>query len=110
MLGRPDRSSFEEIDALVDTGAAYTWVPSSTLQRLGAVPHVRRRFRLATGADIERPVAEVPIRINGETLTTLCIFGDEGTEALLGALTLEQFGVGVDPINRKLVPVVLPEA
>lgn len=95
---------------LVDTGAAYTWIPGSILRRLGAVPQVNRKFKMADGSVIERPVAELPVRLDGETLTTMCIFGDEGSDLLLGALTLEQFSLGVDPVNRRLIAVVLPEA
>lgn len=36
-----------------------------------------------------------------------CIFGDDGTEPLLGATALEEFGLGVDPINHTLIPIVL---
>lgn len=61
---------------------------------------------MADGVIIEREAASVPIRLNGETLPTLCIFGDEGSEPLLGALTLEEFSLGVDPVNRKLVPII----
>jgi hypothetical protein len=28
-------------------------------------------------------------------------------DALLGAVTLEEFGLGVDPVNQRLVPVEL---
>jgi hypothetical protein len=35
----------------------------------------------------------------------IVVFGDEGALPLLGAVTLEEFGLGVDPIARKLIPV-----
>ncbi len=41
----------------------------------------------------------------GQTLPTLVVFGDEGSIPLLGAYTLEGFGLAADPINRRLVPV-----
>jgi hypothetical protein len=47
------------------------------------------------------------VRVEGETALTPCIFGDKNTEALLGAVTLEELGLGVDPINQRLVPVEL---
>jgi len=33
------------------------------------------------------------------------VFGEDGGPLLLGAVTLEEFGLGVDPVARKLVPV-----
>ena len=40
-IGTPDGSSYEEIEALVDTGAYYTVISTSLLQRLGMIPHER---------------------------------------------------------------------
>jgi hypothetical protein len=36
---------------------------------------------------------------------TIVVFGDEGALPLLGAFTLEEFGLSVDPVGRKLIPV-----
>jgi clan AA aspartic protease len=96
----------EEIEALVDTGATYTWIPRPVLERLGITPTIKRRVKVADGRIIERDGAQIHVRLDGETLSTICLFGDEGSEPLLGAVTLEEFGLGVDTINRQLVPVV----
>ena len=96
---------FETIEALVDTGATYTWVPRDVLERLGVVPEEQRAFVLADGREVEYDVAWVRVRMNGRSQPSLCIFGDPGTEPLLGVFTLEGFGLGVDPVNQRLVPV-----
>jgi len=96
---------FESVEALVDTGASYTWIPSSILSRLGLAPLFRRQFTLADGTTIERDVTQIVIRLNGQPLFTICIFGDDGSMPLLGAVTLEEFGLSVDPVNKRLVPV-----
>ncbi len=106
-VGTLDGVRFEEVDALVDTGATYTWIPRPTLEGLGIVPVFQRRIRLADGSEIERDGAQVTVRIDGTALITVCIFGDAGTEPLLGAVTLEEFGLGVDPLNQRLMPVTL---
>ena len=106
-IGPMDQSRFEQIEALVDTGATYTVVPSNVLERLGITPQFRRRFRLADGRVIELDMAVVMVRLEGQTLPTICIFGEKGMDALLGAVTLEEFGLGVDPVNQRLVPVEL---
>lgn len=54
--------------------------------------------------DIGSP-CEILITIEGETFTTPCVLGDEGDLLLLGAVILEQFGLGVDPVRKVLVPV-----
>ncbi len=50
-------------------------------------------------------MAETRVRLNGQTRTTLVVFGEEATLPLLGAYTLEGFGLAADPVNRRLVPV-----
>jgi len=89
----------------VDTGATYTRVPRPTLEELGHKPSFKRRLRLADGKVIERDGCEVIVEINGNRLTTIAIFGDPGSEALLGAVTLEQFSLAPDPVSKRLIPV-----
>ena len=104
LAAAPDEP-FEVIDALVDTGATYTLVPSPILKRLGVEPAVSRRFAIADGNSIERDLGVALIRLNGETLPSLVVFGDDNAGALLGAVTLEQFALGVDPVGQRLAPV-----
>ena len=104
-LGRPDMEAFEYLEAVVDTGATYTWIPKDVLEKLGIRPRFKRRLKLADGRVIERDAAQMPMRIDGETMISVCIFGDPNSEPLLGAVTLEEFGLGVDPINKSLEPV-----
>ncbi len=106
VLYSPDRSRSVTVEALVDTGATYTWVPGPVLQGLGYSSSFRRRIRLADGTVIEQDGTEVVVEIDGARLTTVVIFGDPGSEALLGAVTLEQFSLAPDPVARRLVPVV----
>jgi len=102
-----DGSRSKRLKAWVDTGAAYTWIPRTVLEELDISPMFRRRFRLANGSEIERDCAQATVRVDGSALITVCVFGDEGSEPLLGAVTLEEMGLGVDPLNQRLVPVTL---
>ena len=104
-IGNASGERNSEVSALVDTGAAYTWVPGSILEGLGLEPSFRWPFELADGQVIERDLTETRVRMNGHDRTTIVIFGDEGTGSLLGAYTLESFGLQVDPVNRRLVPI-----
>lgn len=104
-VGDFDGARFEPVDALVDTGATYTWLPRDVLDRLGVAPEEQRPFVLADGREAEYGVAWVRIRIDGRSQFSLCIFGEPGAEPLLGLFTLEAFSLGVDPVNRRLIPV-----
>ena len=58
-----------------------------------------------SGRGVRSPVAAVGGRLRGRTRHTLAVFGDASSEPLLGAYTLEAFGLAADPANRRLVPV-----
>ena len=106
-IGDSAGQRFETVEAWVDTGASYTLVPSSILDRLGHSPSYRRPFRLADGSIVELGLCQLTLRIGQETRVVSCVFGVEGSEPLLGATALEEFALGVDPVNHTLVPVVL---
>jgi len=93
------------LEGLVDTGSTYTRVPRDTLDTLAIQPQVKREFETADGRVISRDLAVVQARLDGEMLPTLVVFADPGDSVLLGVVTLEEFGLGVDTVNRKLVPV-----
>ena len=101
---RPERQ--EPVRLLVDSGSTYTWVGATLLRALSVVPTERRRVVTIEGQVAERDAAEVLITLEGRTLHTLCLFGDAGDLDVLGAYTLEGFGLGVDPVQRKLIPAL----
>jgi len=47
------------------------------------------------------------ITLEGRTLHTLCLFGQPGDLEVLGAYTLEGFGLAIDPVQRRLIPAIL---
>lgn len=100
-----DSDRFERLEALVDTGATYTWVPRDLLQTIGVLPEEEWPFVLANGSEVHYPVAWIQVRLGGRAHPTIAIFGDPGSEPLLGAFTLEGFRLGADPVNRRLIPV-----
>lgn len=104
-LARANAEHFQSIEALVDTGASYTRIPRDVLEGLGVRPDEERVFVLADDREVRYPVAWVRVRLDERTQPTLVVCGDSGTEPLLGAFTLEGFGLGVDPVNRRLIPV-----
>lgn len=104
-VGKREGDRFTSLDALVDTGAMYTWIPSDVLTRLGVVPEEEWPFELADGREVRYDVAWITIGIGKRTQPTIAVFGVPGTEALLGAFTLEAFLLAADPVNQRLIPV-----
>lgn len=104
-IGDPKGERYESVESLVDTGASYTQVSTSVLERLGVIPHTRATFVLANGSRYERPVGRTWVRLDGRSEITLVVFGPEEIGAILGAYTLEGFLLAPDPVNRRLVPV-----
>ena len=93
------------VDALVDTGASFTSMPEGVLRELGIQPVRRARLRLADGSSHVQSLGEVVAEIDGESVQTLVIFGPEGSPAAIGAYTLEGLLLGVDPVEKRLVPL-----
>jgi predicted aspartyl protease len=99
----------EKLTFLVDSGAVYSVVPATTLEKLGIVPLDEQVFILANGDKITRKkgvaVFKYASRIGGADV----IFGEPGDANLLGALTLESLGLSLDPLKRELreLPMLL---
>ena len=101
LLGR----GYVAVDALVDTGATYLVVGRDVLHSLGVQPTERRRFEVADGREATYDVGNVALRMDGRVNPVLAVFGEEGTRPLLGSVPLEVFGLGIDPVRQRLVPV-----
>lgn len=95
----------ERVEALVDTGATYTSLPVDLLERLGVRREEEWPFVLADGREGRYGIGWVRVRIDGRTQPTIAVFGERGSDPLLGAFTLEGFRLAADPVNRRLVPV-----
>lgn len=105
-LAHPHRpESTVAMDLLVDTGATWTMLPTDIVSRLGLMTSFRRAVTLASGERVSYPAGQVALQLNGEELVTLFLQGPIGCLAVLGAVTLEEFGLAPDPIRKTLVPV-----
>jgi predicted aspartyl protease len=104
-IGDPAGRRFEAVEAIVDTGSTFTAAPRELLERLGIRPTRRHRFRIASGEVIESDVGDAMVRLQGIQGPTPVIFCEHGEPVRLGAVTLEQFLLGVDPVAQRLIPV-----
>ena len=115
-VGNPaDPEVTEKVEALVDSGATYSVVPTPVLERLGIKPLAEQQFRLADGRKIVRKKG-VALFHSGERVGGAdVIFGEEGDSVLMGVFTLEALGLALDPLKRELLelpmllaPLTLP--
>lgn len=93
------------LDLLVDTGATWTLLPDEIVQRLSLTAPWQRSVTLASGERVLYATGDVAMQIDGEEHTTVFLAGPPGSLGLLGAVTLEQFGLAPDPVNKTLVPI-----
>ena len=96
---------FRSINAPVDTGSTHTTVPTSILGRLGVAAERQRPFRLADNRVVEYATGYARIRYGGDESVVQVVFGPEEIGSCIGATTLENLGLAVDPIEQVLVPV-----
>jgi predicted aspartyl protease len=90
------------LELLIDSGAKYTLVPHDVWTRLGLKPKWRMRFQMADASTIERAISECHIAVAERDGHTTVILGEPGDVALLGVVTLEQFGLVFYPFDRSL--------
>ena len=94
----------EPIVALADAGATLAVLPGDILDRLG-IPRLRRvALVLADGRRAERDVGTAEVAVNGDAVPCRVVFGEPGDAVLLGLTVLEQLGLAVDPVQRRLAP------
>ena len=99
-----DGQQSRDIEAVVDTGAAYTTLPARLLRELGVAPTGKRRLLLADGRRVDMDFGEARATIGGESIATVVVFGEDDGPPLIGAYTLEGLALAVDPAGQRLVP------
>jgi len=97
-----------EVDFLVDSGAQYTLLPEAVWRKIGLTPRRQQRFRLADGTEMVRDIGNCIVALQGlgETPTPV-VLGQAGDVAVLGAVTLEELGLVLNPFSRTLHPAAL---
>jgi clan AA aspartic protease len=90
---------------LVDSGAAYSVLPHTVWNAIGLTPERKMTFGLADGTEVSRGIAECLIRYGKHKGHSPVVLGAKGDEALLGAVTLEIFGLVLNPFARTLKPM-----
>lgn len=99
-----------ELEGLVDTGALYSQVPANLVEQIGIQHSGVRTVHYADGTKDNVPVAKADITVNGSEAATMVLCSKPDALILLGAITLEGLGLGVDPIHKRLIPIEAPMA
>ncbi len=91
---------------LVDSGSTYTVLTKSIWEELGLKPLGEMEFILADGTVVRRKISEVLLELPGYgERHTPVVLGEAEDENLLGIVTLEIFGLILDPFRRELRPI-----
>lgn len=98
---------FFENDFWIDTGALYTFVPEDFLENIKVEPTRTVNLFLADNRTIKQLFGYCSIQIEGIEDINICpvVFAPKESMFLLGATALENFGLQVDPVNKKLIPI-----
>ena len=104
-LGGPQRDRWITVSALVDTGSTFTAAPASAFRALGIEPQLDGDFEFGHGETRQMDIGLAWVRLNGLETMTQVMFNEEGTEPILGAVTLEQFLLAVDPVEQRLIRI-----
>ncbi|MCP4651857.1 MAG: hypothetical protein GY858_00510 [Candidatus Omnitrophica bacterium] len=93
-----------EIEAIVDTGAAFLCLPPSVIAQLGLISIDSRNVMTANGTVKRRMFGGATIAINERKIEMNVMENDETTPPLIGFLVLEDMDFVVDPSAQKLIP------
>ena len=102
-----DPSRFAEAEVWADTGAAYSWISKARLEPMGVQKVRRLPFRTIEGHTIERDLAAVFLSADGFTGGDNVVVAESGDLEVMGAHSLESLGLAVDPVHKKLIPLVV---
>jgi aspartyl protease family protein len=98
----------EELEAMVDTGAAFSWMHRDRLERLGVEKLRRIGFRAIDGSILERDTAAVWVANNDFKAPDIIVMAEATDMEVIGVHTIEGLGLAADPVQKKLIPTVMP--
>ena len=98
----------EEVEAMVDTGAAFSWIHRERLERLGVEKLRRIGFRAIDGSIIELETAAVWVANNDFKAPDIIVLAEGTDMEVIGVHTIEGLGLAADPVQKKLIPTVMP--
>jgi predicted aspartyl protease len=94
-----------EIEAVIDTGATMLVLPQTVVRRLNLRKRTTVTARYANGKTATKPVyGVVQLQIGKRVGDFDVLAEDDGGQALVGQIVLEQLDLVVDPRRKRLIP------
>jgi len=97
----------QELEALVDTGSAFSWISRSRLEGMGLNPSRRMAFRTIDGRVMERDMTAIYIASAGYSALDMVVMAEAGEMEVLGAHSIEGLGLAADPVQKRLTPMIM---
>ncbi len=99
----PDKKSFKK-QFLVDTGTPYSIIDENYLKKIDVAEKRIMKFVMPNGQETTQEVTDVMFEYEGKKAPSPVVFGGKGI-FVVGKLTLETFGIGVDFTKREFVDI-----
>ncbi len=93
-----------DVEALADTGATFTKLSRSVIEKIGVDTSYETEVELGDGRKVTRSLALADVEIDGVRRPVLVSVGEDGERALIGYTTLEALGFKVNPVTHSLEP------
>ncbi len=100
----PDKAA--EIEAMVDTGASFSWIHRERLEQMGVTALRKMGFRAIDGSILERDLASVWVASNGFEGPDTVVVAERTDMEVIGVHTIEGLGLAADPVQKRLVPTI----
>jgi len=100
---KEDAIGTEEVEAVVDTGAAFLCLPPDVIEKLGLMYSHSRRIITANGEVSRRIFSGANIIIQGRETEMSVMENDRTTSALIGYLVLEDLDLVSNTKSHKLI-------
>ena len=92
------------VEALVDTGATYSVLPDAMLrEEVGIRDKGHKAFTYGDGSEVLLPIGEARLHIGDQDASSTVVFGEDD-KCVLGATTLQLFGLIPDTSRHRLIP------
>ncbi len=109
-LFKGNKGVYERESMLVDTGATYTFLPLSVVEKIGAIRTPWKvKVTLGNGRTMDAEIALTLIEAEGRESPVKVAIADGAIE-VIGVETLEALGLKVNPVSGKLEPTREPGA
>jgi len=104
IVGSPDKARLKEVEFLADGGSWYMVVQPAMVKELKLSPVASRTMVLADGRRFEAPLVVLYVRaLDGESVALAAVA--DTPEPLLGASTMEDLGIAMDPTTGEATKV-----